>query len=58
MKVEFDIDKKAFIETPNKQISRVVLCIQYDNPTAYGYPEVSRWVEEYDFDIEKIRIQI
>ena len=58
MKVEFDISPEAFREAPNKQISRITLCIQYDDPTAYGYPDVTRWVDEYDFDIEQVRKQL
>ena len=58
MKVEFDISPEAFKETPNKQISRITLCIQYDDPKAYGYPDVARWVEEYDFDVEEVRKQL
>ena len=46
MKVEFDISPEAFKEAPNKQISRITLCIQYDDPTVYGYPDVTRWVDE------------
>lgn len=54
-KVEFTIDSKAFMETPNKKISNITLVIEYDNPKAYGYPEVCHWSEEYEFDVDELR---
>lgn len=56
--VQFNIDSKAFIETPTKKISNITLVIEYDNPQAYGYPEVCHWSEEYDFDVDEIRRKI
>ena len=58
IKVEFKIDSKVFTETPTKKISGVTLIIEYDNPQAYGYPEVCHWSEEYGFDVDEIRRKI
>lgn len=58
IKVEFNINSDAFSETPTKQISSVMLVIEYDNPKAYGYPEVCHWSEEYEFDVDEIRRKI
>ena len=54
IEVKFTIDSEAFKETPNKKISGVTLIIEYENPLAYGYPEVYHWSTEYEFDVDKI----
>ena len=56
--VEFEIDSKVFTETSTKKISSVVLVVEYDNPKAYGYPEVCHWSEEYEFDVDEIRRKV
>ena len=56
--VTFNIDSKAFTETPTKKISGVTLIVEYDNPKTYGYPEVYHWSEEYEFDVDEIRRKI
>ena len=56
--VQFDIDSKVFMETPSKRITNMTLVIEYDNPQAYGYPDVWSWTEEYKFDVDKIRRKI
>ena len=58
MVVELSINKDAFLETPVKKISNVKLVIEYENPQAYGYPEVCHWLEEYKFDVNNIRRNI
>lgn len=58
IKVEFQIDSDVFIETPTKRISNMILVIEYDNPKAYGYPDVYHWSEEYEFDVDEIRRKI
>jgi hypothetical protein len=58
IKVEFEIDRDAFTETPTKKIAGMTLVIEYDNPLAYGYPEVCHWSEEYEFDADMIRRKI
>ena len=55
MVVEFSINKDAFLETPVKKISNVKLVIEYENPQAYGYPEVAHWTREYKFNINITR---
>lgn len=53
--VNFDIDSEALTETATKRITGMKLVIEYENPRAYGYPEVCHWSKEYEFDVDKMR---
>jgi hypothetical protein len=53
--VNFDIDSEALTETATKRITGMKLVIEYENPQAYGYPEVCHWSKEYEFDVDKMR---
>jgi hypothetical protein len=50
LEVTFRTDKKVFEETPTRKIKSVILTIEYENPLAYGYPEVCHWCDSYSFD--------
>ena len=58
MIVNFEIDDEAFTETPMKEIIDIALIVKYNNPQAYGYPEVCNWSESYSFNVEQIRRRI
>ena len=58
MTIQFGIDPNVFTETPTKKLANVILVVEYENPKAYGYPEVCRWEEEYEFDVEEIRRKV
>lgn len=58
MKVEFTIDEEAFQESDTKKLKNVYLTIEYENPQAYGYPEVAYWSKEYKFDMNEIRSKL
>lgn len=55
VEVNFEIDSEALTETATKRIIGMKLVIEYENPKAYGYPEVCRWSKEYEFDVDKMR---
>lgn len=52
--VSFELPKSALIETPNSKVRDIKITIYYENPKAYGYPEVSYWSDEYSFTTEAI----
>lgn len=55
IRCEFTINADAFEETPTKKITGVRLVIEYENPQAYGYPEVCRWEQEFVFNLDSMR---
>ena len=52
--VTFNIPASALIETPTRSVADIKIIISYENPQAYGYPEVCCWSEEYGFMQEVI----
>lgn len=59
--VHFIIDANAFAETQTKKVSNVTLVVEYENPQAYGYPEVCAWNKEYEFSkfmIDELRRKV
>lgn len=55
IRCEFTINVDAFEETPTKKIAGMRLVIAYENPQAYGYPEVCKWEQEFEFNIGQMR---
>ena len=55
IRCEFTVNADAFDETPIKKITGMRLIIAYENPQAYGYPEVCRWEQEFEFNIGQMR---
>ena len=58
MNVNFTINNDAFKESETQKISNVYLVLEYDNPQAYGFPEVAHWKKTYSFDMNNLRKQI
>ena len=52
--VTFNIPASALIVTPTRNVTDIKIIISYENPQAYGYPEVCQWSEEYGFTQEAI----
>ena len=52
--VSFQLPKSALIETPKQRVTNITVTVSYENPSAYGYPEVSYWSKEYCFTKESI----
>lgn len=57
MNINFAINDDAFKESETQKISNVYLVIKYNNPQAYGYPEVVNWEKVYSFDVNILRRQ-
>ena len=47
---QFTINSSALEETPTKKIVGIRLIVEYENPQAYGYPEICRWAQEFKID--------
>lgn len=52
--INFNIPASALIETPTRSVADIKIIISYENPQAYGYPEVCCWSEEYTFSKDAI----
>ena len=52
--IPVQLPTSALIETPTSHIRDIKITIYYENPKAYGYPEVSYWSKEYCFTKESI----
>lgn len=58
VRCEFTIDADVFKETPTQKIKSIGFVVEYENPQAYGYPEVYRWKREFKLDVNKMRSSI